>query len=126
MNALSQTTAVVASWQTDPGHGWLMISEDQLRLVGMKPEDFSPFSYKKYERIEHGAAAPGRWFYALEEDLDAAMFLAEAKRQNIPVITSAIHKNTDHYIRTWDSINGRTWEQWRSVRDDIVERYARH
>lgn len=126
MNALSQTTAVVASWQTDPGHGWLMISEDQLRLVGMKPEDFSPFSYKKYERIERGAAAPGRWFYALEEDLDAAMFLAEAKRQNIPVITSTIHKNSDHYIRTWDSINGRTWEQWRSVRDDIVGRYARH
>lgn len=125
MNAHTKQPGIVCSWHTDPGHGWLAVHGDQLAAVGMTPEDFSPFSYKVFEPIKNGSAAPGRWWYALEEDLDAAMFLKEAKRQGVTVVTSTIHKNTDHYIRTWDSINSRTYEQWRSVRDEIVGRYAR-
>lgn len=126
MNAQAQIPAILASWQTDPGHGWLVVNEAQLAAVGMTRDDFSPFSYAYFERIERGGAAPGRWVYALEEDLDAAMFIRAAERQGIPFSATSIHSDSDHYIRTWQPINGRSWEQWRAVRDDIVGRYAQH
>lgn len=48
---------------TDPGHGWLRVDIQSAASVGLKPSDFTKYSY----RYQH-------WLY-LEEDVDATKFL---------------------------------------------------
>lgn len=67
-------------FHTDPGHGWLQVTPNDLKCVNLNPTDFSDCSYRK-----------GNIFY-LEEDCDAPKFLAahRAKFGN-PKITE-LHK----------------------------------
>jgi hypothetical protein len=48
---------------SDPGHGWLIVTRDDLADVGLTEADISPYSYQSAEWI------------ALEEDCDAATFV---------------------------------------------------
>jgi hypothetical protein len=48
---------------SDPAHGWLRVDVQTAESVGLKPDDFSTFSY-----------AYAHWLY-LEEDMDAATFV---------------------------------------------------
>ena len=48
---------------TDPGHGWLRVSRADIDAIGLRPENFSEYSYRD-----------GNTFY-LEEDCDAATFI---------------------------------------------------
>jgi hypothetical protein len=57
------------NFHTDPGHGWLQVAERHLEDLGLKPEDFSSFSYRR-----SGNDETPTYFY-LEEDCDAPKFL---------------------------------------------------
>ncbi|MEM8975157.1 MAG: hypothetical protein AAGD43_24110 [Pseudomonadota bacterium] len=49
----------------DPGHGWLLVSPDDLEKAGLSEQDITPYSYQNSEGD----------ILALEEDLDAETFL---------------------------------------------------
>jgi hypothetical protein len=61
---------------SDPSHGWLRVTEDDLKELGLNRGQFSPYSYCDGPRVY------------LEEDLDASLFLAayEAKHGKRPEI----------------------------------------
>lgn len=48
----------------DTGHGWVTVTMADLADVGLKPEDFSEYSYKKADGVT----------FHLEEDCDANAF----------------------------------------------------
>ena len=52
---------------TDPGHGWLEVPVADLATVGLKPTDFSRFSYQSRDGV----------MLYLEEDCDATKFINE-------------------------------------------------
>jgi len=54
-------------FHSDPGHGWIEITLSQILDAGLKPSDFSSYSYRD-----------GSKFY-LEEDCDADKFLTAYK-----------------------------------------------
>jgi hypothetical protein len=58
----------------DAAHGWLEVSASVLARVGMLPTAFSRFSY-----VDRKPAVP---VYYLEEDCDAAKFLAVWESKN--------------------------------------------
>ncbi len=82
------------TFYADPGHGWLKVTLKQLSLIGMKPQDFSSYSYRLGDAVY------------LEEDADATKFLHKWKEQEIG---SCIinHKHTDKQsrIRSYERIN---------------------
>jgi len=53
----------------DPGHGWLEVPVWASLAVGVKPEEYSPFSY-------HKPVHDGDNLLYLEEDCDAGFFAA--------------------------------------------------
>jgi hypothetical protein len=53
----------------DPGHGWIEVNSADLHAVGLKPTDFSRYSYRSTSII-----GPYQVFY-LEEDCDAVKFI---------------------------------------------------
>ena len=54
-------------FHTDCGHGWLEVTNRDLEMVGLRPCDFSQYSY---QRVRNGGTT-----YYLEEDCDATTFL---------------------------------------------------
>jgi len=54
----------------DPGHGWLKVSIEDLKAVGVSRDQISDYSYHK----------PG--FMLLEEDCDAGVFVEAYKRKH--------------------------------------------
>jgi hypothetical protein len=56
--------AVAFPFHADSGHGWMQVGRGALSAVGMKPSDFSRYSYR---------SGDGELFY-LEEDCDAGKF----------------------------------------------------
>jgi hypothetical protein len=62
------------NFYNDPGHGWIEVKWTDLKAIGLNPQDFSRYSYRK-----------GNTFY-LEEDCDATKFVAayEAKHGKRP------------------------------------------
>ena len=78
---------------TDPGHGWLLVTIDQVEQVGLSACDFSGFSYRQGNTL------------ALEEDLDMGVFLEayQAKHKETPLI-QAEHLGYDAPIRSWHDI----------------------
>lgn len=50
---------------TDPGHGWLAVSIEDIYAVGLAPENFSQYSYRN------------QGFLFLEHDCDAEIFMRE-------------------------------------------------
>lgn len=75
----------------DPGHGWLAVTEDDIKDVGLTVADFSRHSYHN-----------GPIFY-LEEDCDASLFLAayEVKYCRAPEIVEHIEPRADSLIRNY-------------------------
>lgn len=65
LSALPTDTAVSLTFHCDPAHGWLEVSRDIVLNIGLKPTDFSKYSFKSRD---------GQKFY-LEEDCDLTKFL---------------------------------------------------
>ena len=78
---------------TDPGHGWLLVTIDQVEQVGLSACDFSGCSYRRGDVL------------ALEEDCDMGVFLEayQAKHRETPLI-QADHLEYDAPIRSWHDI----------------------
>jgi hypothetical protein len=75
---------------SDPAHGWLKVTTDDLAAVGLTLADFSPYSYRKGDEI------------FLEEDMDESLFLAayNAKHGHMPdIVCHAL--NGESLIRTY-------------------------
>ena len=53
-------------YESDAGHGWIIVAADDVSRVGLSAKDFTCFSY--YSDID------GRRMFALEEDCDAHKF----------------------------------------------------
>jgi len=63
------------TFYSDPGHGWLEVSESDLASVGLNRTDFSAYSYRNGELLY------------LEEDRDASLFLkAFSDKYGAPVV----------------------------------------
>lgn len=77
---------------TDPGHGWLEVSQEVLDLVGLKPEHFTDCSYRKGNR------------FFLEEDCDAPRFLNAAKEAG-HTVTLVEEYEEDIFIRELPGIH---------------------
>ena len=77
----------------DPGHGWLEVPEALSRCVGIKPEDYSPFSYIKRNN-------PADNLLYLEEDLDAGFFITAFEK------TTGGKINIDHRFEDPSTVRG--------------------
>lgn len=79
------------SYLQDPGHGWLLVTRQDLAAFGMSPGDFTPYSYVSGERL------------ALEEDLDMGRFLQKLEQLGVPYELDHQHINQSAYVRNWMS-----------------------
>ncbi len=69
------------TFHTDPGHGWLEVTVNDLSSISLVPSDFTQCSYRK-----------GNTLY-LEEDCDAGKFINAWKaRGNTCTINEVYHK----------------------------------
>lgn len=73
----------------DPGHGWLLVTRQELTEFGLKPEDFTAYSYVSGDRV------------ALEEDLDMTRFLERLQTLGIPFELDHQHVNACAAVRNW-------------------------
>ena len=76
------------TFTSDPGHGWLLVTQDELTNVGLTEADISSCSYRKGETL------------ALEEDSDAGTFL-EAYKNITGAYPSIKEDQRGAMIRTW-------------------------
>lgn len=78
------------TWETDPGHGWLIVSKDEIRWAGLSEKDFSRCSYQNCNLV------------ALEEDCDAAIFIYTLfnKREAGDLKSREAYRDPTH-IRGW-------------------------
>lgn len=80
----------------DPGHGWLKVSKRQLEMVGLTPDSFTPYSYKR-----------GNSFF-LEEDDDASLFIQSwVKSGRTKYGFKTYHGNKQSRIRNYERINSK-------------------
>ena len=82
---------------SDPGHGYLIVSRQQMQILGLKEDDFSAFSYKNNE------IAPTQ--YALEEDCDYQVFWRRAQERGITLKVTEEYTDEEHAVRNWPSIH---------------------
>ena len=93
---MTTKNAVPLTFWSDPGHGWLEVPTGLAgRLV--PPRYFSEYSYRG-----PATRGPGSSYY-LEEDCDAGIFLAAAKRQGVEVAVVEA-EDTGGRIRKMDSL----------------------
>ena len=86
------------TFECDPGHGWLLVSAEDMTKAGLTEADISPFSYvSKTGQI------------ALEEDLDAGVFLDAWKEKFGQPRISDEHVETTA-IRNWKSYGTKSTE----------------
>lgn len=79
---------------TDNGHGWGIVSAEQLKQARFAPADFSDFSYQ----------TPNGEIYALEEDVDFPKYLNKLDSMGVQ------YEIRDRYIPDEDHRdNPRTW-----------------
>ena len=79
---------IYLTYWTDPGHGWLEVSQEVLDLVGLKPEHFTKCSYRDGNR------------FFLEEDVDMPRFLKAAKEAgHATVLVQENEDEDDSFIR---------------------------
>ncbi len=67
---LAHDGLAVIRYVDDPGHGWLIVSPEQLASYGISEAQISPYSYR----------SPDGNQIALEEDCDAGVFLEAFRR----------------------------------------------
>lgn len=78
----------------DPGHGWLQVSDADLRALGLTRADFSKYSYARNDQVY------------LEEDCDASKFIGRyVERNRITPKFASRHSNRDSFIRSLPRIN---------------------
>ena len=83
------------TWVTDPGHEWLIVTDEDLNAAGLVPTDFTPWSYAQH----------GMGLYALEGDCDADTFLtAYAAKTGRTPACHAVNMG-DAPVRGWPRIN---------------------
>jgi hypothetical protein len=78
----------------DPGHGWLIVTRDDLAFAGFTAADFSQCSYVSEDRL------------ALEEDCDMSKFLNRLLDRGVPCFLREHHTNADAPVRNWASNPG--------------------
>jgi hypothetical protein len=75
-------------FHTDPGHGWLEVSKDELSLFNIA-DKISSYSYKLGNKV------------FLEEDCDAGLFINALENKGIKFTYTTINSNTDSIVRTY-------------------------
>ncbi len=86
------------SFISDPSHGWLIVTSEELRSAGITEDDVTPYSYRDVS---------GQ-LIALEEDCDAHTFLRkwEAMIGKPAEIEDAVEGSK--FIRSWPSFGKKT------------------
>lgn len=82
------------TFHSDPSHGWLEVSDLDLKDVGAAPRDFSRYSYKK-----------GSTMFYLEEDCDAPKFIALFKAKYGVKPTIDEHHHDGDFVEENDLTN---------------------
>lgn len=72
---------------SDPAHGWLEVSIQDVRRVQLDTSDFSQYSFIRGERL------------FLEEDCDAPLFMRCWEIYVGPLAITEKHSGYDHWIR---------------------------
>lgn len=85
-----------ANYFYDNSHGWIVISEDQVKLIGLNADDFSGFSYFR--------VLNNKLHYALEEDADASRLLRRVRNRNMTIDIKEHNDGCTSVIRTWSSL----------------------
>jgi hypothetical protein len=80
---------LVFTYETDPAHGWLIVSDADLARFAFTRADFSRCSYVSDERI------------ALEEDCDMPKFLRRLDGLDVPYRLAEHAINVDAPVRRW-------------------------
>jgi len=85
------------TFASDPSHGWLLVTENQLAAAGLTPSQFSNFSYKHvWDNVQ---------VYALEEDCDATRFIRAWESKYGELIAWREWQSTgDHEVRGWSRL----------------------
>lgn len=79
-------------FSSDPGHGWLLVTLEELQDIGLSEADITPYSYRH----------PESNILALEEDCDAATFLERWKKHHPDATPTFDEKHSDpNPIRDW-------------------------
>ena len=85
------------TFASDPAHGWLIVTENQMKRAQLRPADFSSFSYKH--------TWDGVQVYALEEDCDAGRFIQAWEAKFGELMAWREWQSTgDHEVRAWSRI----------------------
>lgn len=74
---------------SDPGHGWLRITRDDVNASGIA-DKVSSYSYQR-----------GRWVY-LEEDCDAALYIDALREKGVSIVFRGRCANNRSSIRSFD------------------------
>ena len=86
-----------AKYFYDNSHGWIVIQEDHVILIGLNADDFSRFSYCR--------VLNGQMYYALEEDADASRLIRRLRDRNITIKIPEQMDGATSGIRWWNSID---------------------
>lgn len=94
---LRRSPEATATFVSDPGHGWLVVSRERFAAYGLKPAQITPYSYRSPDASE----------VALEEDCDAEVFLKafEARHGIAPYIAERFEDPCP--IRAWPRFGSR-------------------
>ena len=85
-----------ANYFFDNSNGWIVISEEQVKLIGLNADDFSGFSYFR--------VLNNKLHYALEEDADASRLLRRVRNRNMTLDIKEHNDGCTSVIRTWSSL----------------------
>jgi hypothetical protein len=85
------------TFASDPGHGWLLVTENQVIKAGLTPGHFTPHSFKHvWDNVQ---------VYALEEDVDAGVFIRAWESKYGELVAWREWQTTgDHEVRGWTRI----------------------
>ena len=84
------------TYVSDPGHGYLIVTPQQIQALGLTEDSFSQFSFKNNERN------PTQ--YALEEDCDAFKVYCQATNLGVTLNITEEYVEDQHAVRGWPSI----------------------
>lgn len=81
------------TFHEDPGHGWLAVNVESAADIGLKPEDFSKYSYRL-----------GTTLY-LEEDSDGPLFATNWKNLGREFNIKTIYYDNECFVRNLNRIH---------------------
>ena len=82
------------TFHCDAGHGWLEVPLADILKLGLKPEDFSRYSYCNVSYLY----TPTMY---LEEDIDMQVFMLAAIRAGVDVEMPEAYVHGDSHIRSY-------------------------